>query len=67
MRREIGLGKAAQIEKIEVNWHGGGEIQTFENVKVNHFYRIKEGSSTLEEVNLNTLSLEKTNHDHHHH
>lgn len=67
LRREIGLGKAALIDKIEIQWHGGNGVQVFNNVKPNQFIKIKEGNDKIETVNLKTLNWnlpEKTLHHH---
>jgi tetratricopeptide (TPR) repeat protein len=43
LTQHIGLGKAAQIESIEILWPGGGRVpQTFTNVGKNQFLEIKE-------------------------
>jgi hypothetical protein len=40
--QEIGLGKAKQIETLEILWPGGKTHQTFNNVRANQFIEIKE-------------------------
>ena len=43
LQQHFGLGKAAQIESIEILWPGGsGTPQTFSNVGKNQFLEIKE-------------------------
>lgn len=53
LRREIGVGKADVIERIEVIWNGKKTIDTYENVPVNKFIKITQGNS---EVNYLTRS-----------
>lgn len=55
-RREIGLGKARNIDELEIRWHGSGEVQTFYDIKPNQFIKITEGSSEVETVNLKVVS-----------
>lgn len=45
LRREIGLGKALKIDKLEIQWHGSQTMQTFTNINVNQFIKIKEGNA----------------------
>ena len=42
-RLHFGLGKAAEIERIEVTWPGG-LTEVFKDVKVNQTVRLAEGS-----------------------
>jgi tetratricopeptide (TPR) repeat protein len=42
LRQHIGLGKAAQIRKIEIRWPGNPAPQTFSNVGAKQFIEIKE-------------------------
>jgi hypothetical protein len=44
LRREIGLGRARQIDAIEVWWPASGARQVFRNVKVNQFIEIDESN-----------------------
>jgi hypothetical protein len=43
LQQEIGLGDATAIESIEVNWPASGTTQTFRNVVMDQFVRIREG------------------------
>jgi hypothetical protein len=45
LRQEIGLGRARQIDAIEVWWPASGSRQVFRNVKVNQFIEIDESNS----------------------
>jgi hypothetical protein len=45
LRQHIGLGKSAQILKIEVWWPGTAEPQVFSNIAARQFLEIKEGAA----------------------
>ncbi|MFH1228310.1 MAG: CRTAC1 family protein [Planctomycetota bacterium] len=49
----FGLGQAAKIDKITVQWPNKGKtVQTFTDVKPNRFVKITEGADTIEDVKL---------------
>ena len=52
MRQEIGLGKAASIDRLEVLWPATGRAQVFENLKANAGYLIREGADEVEAMEL---------------
>ena len=54
-RREIGVGKAAIIDEVEIKWHGSGHTQTFTNVSTNQFLHIVEGETTPEPLLLKPI------------
>lgn len=56
LRREIGIGKATQIDELEIRWHGSGEVQTFKNVKPNQFIKITEGDNNITPVSIKKLT-----------
>lgn len=56
MRREIGLGKAARIDELEITWHGSGTVQVFHDISPNQFIRITEGVNEIEKININKLN-----------
>src|SRR5690606_35848991 len=47
LRREIGVGKATMIERLEIQWPFG-ETEIFENIKPGQFLRIAEGKRNIE-------------------
>jgi hypothetical protein len=51
LRQHIGLGKSAQILKIEIWWPGTPQPQTFTNVDKNQFLEIKEFASEYTKLN----------------
>jgi hypothetical protein len=42
LRLHFGLGAAAKIDRLEVQWPGGA-TQVFHGVAGDHFYRLKQG------------------------
>jgi len=61
-KREIGLGKATQIDEIEIKWNGSGYVQRIQNVAVNQFIKVKEGNSKVERVSLKKLAFKDKSH-----
>jgi hypothetical protein len=57
LRQHIGLGSAARISKVEVRWPASKLLQTFTQVAVDHFYRLREGSPALTLVELKRFQL----------
>jgi hypothetical protein len=55
LRREIGIGQATSIDRIEIHWHGSGKTSIFRNVKPNLFYKIREGDDRLEVLPIRTI------------
>ena len=50
LRQEIGLGDAQRIASVEVFWPATGLTQTVRGLKLDHRYRIREGSETAEPI-----------------
>ncbi len=48
LRREIGIGQATVIDRIEIHWHGSGKTSIFKNISPNQFYKITEGEDLIE-------------------
>lgn len=59
MQAEIGVGDAAVVEELEITWAGSHIVQRFHNLKVNGFYHITEGSTTITQVRLKRLDYHK--------
>ena len=55
--QHIGIGQAADIEKIEIKWPVTGKIQTFENLPIDTNIKITEGDSTFGTYKLVRLDL----------
>ena len=58
LQLEIGLDNAKLIKSIEVVWPNKAQTKTIvENIAVNKFYKLVEGTTQLEELNRSTFSL----------
>ena len=57
LRQEIGLGRARQIDVMEVWWPASGSRQVFRNVKVNQFIEIKESEENYRARSLRSFAL----------
>ncbi len=57
LRQTIGLGKAARIETLEIDWPTTGLTQRFDNVPVDQTIQIVEGDHAYSTVTLKTLAL----------
>jgi hypothetical protein len=55
LRKEIGLGKAQQIEELEISWSGSGKVQRFTAIRGDQFIRIREGSNHVETLSINKI------------
>ncbi len=60
LQQEIGLGKAKNIEKIEVFWaQPGPKVTVYENVPLNSFVRLVEGDSEVKILGRQSFQLIK--------
>jgi hypothetical protein len=67
-RQEIGLGDAESIESLTVYWPTSRTKQVFNNMELNHAYRINEDSNSLEPIQYPKLiPRESPAHRHNHH
>lgn len=66
-RREIGLGGADKILRVEVLWPTTGKTQTFTGLKPNSFYRIQEGNASVMALPLKSFSLPRSDAPDRHH
>ena len=57
LRQEIGLGRARQIDVMEIWWPASGARQVFRNVKVNQFIEIKESEENYRARSLRSFAL----------
>ncbi|MDB4766834.1 ASPIC/UnbV domain-containing protein, partial [bacterium] len=57
LRQTIGIGTADMIQEIKVHWPTTGETQIFSDVAPNQFYKIVEGQSGLEKLNIKSTSF----------
>ncbi len=59
LRQHIGLGGAARVLEIEVDWPVSGRSQRFKNVSVDHTFRIREDRDVLEPVVVKSFEFGK--------
>jgi len=64
LRREIGIGTATMIDRIDITWPGSSSVQTFTNVKPCQFIAITQGSSEVQTVQLKKLDFKSQHMDH---
>ncbi|MBO0726734.1 MAG: ASPIC/UnbV domain-containing protein, partial [Blastocatellia bacterium] len=57
LQQEIGLGRARQIDAMEIQWPASGSRQVFRNVKVNQFIEVKESEDNYRERSLRSFAL----------
>jgi len=57
LRQEIGLGAAAAIEYVEIVWPTSGNKQRFDGLAMDRAYRVLEGDSALQAVQLPRFDL----------
>ena len=57
LRQDIGLGKATEIDTLEIHWPKTNRTQRFENVRVNQLLRVTEGKNEFESVALKKFVL----------
>lgn len=57
LRQEIGLGAAAAIEYVEIVWPTSGKKQRFDGLAMDRAYRVLEGDSALQAVQLPRFDL----------
>ncbi len=57
LRKEIGIGKAKQIDELIIKWPTSGIVQVFKNISPCQFIKIKEGNEVIEKMNLKVLNF----------
>ncbi len=57
LRQHIGLGDARSIAEVRVTWPASGIVQTFRNVGMDAFYRVREDRPDLVPFTLKTFTL----------
>jgi hypothetical protein len=60
LRQHIGVGDATKIERIEIYWPTTGDRQVFEDVAVDRFYEITEGSEDLRTLEYRSFKFART-------
>ncbi len=61
LTQHFGLGKAAQLEMLEITWPGSKQVQMFRNVASNQFLTIQENASTYQLRKLKPLQFTTKN------
>ncbi len=63
---ELGLGKAEQIDQLEVIWpNASRSVSTFTSVDINRVIKIKEGEGDIIPMELSPVTFQKMDHQHH--
>ena len=57
LRQTVGLGKASEIERLEIFWPTTGLTQTFSDIPVDRAIQIVEGDASYTTLELETLTL----------
>ncbi len=57
LRLEIGLGQASGIDSVEIAWPGSGARQVLHGLKMDRFYRVREGDPGARPIALRTFRL----------
>jgi hypothetical protein len=57
LQQEVGLGNCTAVRSIEVRWPATGKVQTFTDVPMDSAYRLVEGASELQSVELRSITL----------
>ena len=58
-RQEIGISRATQIDRLQIDWPTSGQSQTFENVEVNQLIEITEGETDFKARELPATSIKR--------
>ena len=57
LRQQIGLGKAKRLDRIQIDWPSG-RTQSFRDVEVNQFIRVKEDQKDYDRLSRNSFRLD---------
>ena len=55
LRREIGIGRAKQVDELKITWPGTATVQVFKNLPPDEFLKIKEGDNEIVKMNLKKI------------
>lgn len=72
LQLETGIGQASSIKQIEVTWQGPNTKEVFQNIPINSFVKLTEGTGKYEIIELKPFKLndsmpsDSTMHQHHH-
>jgi hypothetical protein len=57
LRQEIGLGSATGIKQVSIRWPASGIEQTLTHLKMDAFYKVREGEPAAEPWHVPTFKL----------
>jgi hypothetical protein len=57
LRQEIGLGNAKEIKSVEITWPTTGKLQVLKDLKINQFYKIREGEAQAQPWSVKRLTM----------
>ncbi len=60
LQQEIGLGRAARIRSLTVRWPGSGTVDEWKDVAADRVYRVREGASALEEIDVRRFEFSRS-------
>jgi hypothetical protein len=60
LQQHIGVGKATQIDEVQVYWPVTGKTQTFKNLKPGNHIKIKEDSNSFTTFNLTRFNFSES-------
>jgi hypothetical protein len=60
LQQHIGIGKAAIVDEVQVQWPVTGKIQIFKNLAAGKHIKITEGYDSFTTFNLNQLNFDKS-------
>jgi hypothetical protein len=60
LRQQLGLGRAMQIDRLDIFWPATGETQSFQNVGADQFLEITEGKSVYRRLDLKRLEFRRS-------
>lgn len=63
LQQESGLGNATRIHQITIQWPASQTIQTFQDIAVDHAYRITEGQAAPESMKQGVISFTGQRHE----
>ncbi|HVZ64671.1 MAG TPA: CRTAC1 family protein [Lacunisphaera sp.] len=60
LRRELGLGQATRIDRVEIFWPVTGLTQVVTGLALDHFYRVREGEAQAVPVHVKSFPWPRT-------
>jgi hypothetical protein len=60
LQQHIGIGKATQINELQIYWPVTGKVQSFKNIVPGNYIKIKEGNNAFTTFKLNRFDFSKS-------